>query len=37
MLKRSLMHLSKPIFLTFMGYVALLLVLAFALPKAAHA
>jgi flagellar P-ring protein precursor FlgI len=37
MLKRSLMHLSKPIFLTFMGYVALLFVLAFALPKAAHA
>jgi flagellar P-ring protein precursor FlgI len=37
MLKRSLKHLSKPIFLTFMGYVALLLVLAFALPKAAHA
>ena len=37
MLKRSLMHLSKPIFLTFIGYVALLIVLALALPKAAHA
>ena len=37
MLKRSLMHLSKPIFLTFIGYLALLAVLALALPKAAHA
>ena len=37
MLKRSLMHLSKPIFLTFIGYLALLVVLALALPKAAHA
>ena len=37
MLKRSLVHLSKPIFLTFMGYLALLAVLALALPKAAHA
>ena len=37
MLTRSLVHLSKPIFLTFMGYLALLAVLALALPKAAHA
>lgn len=37
MLKRSLLHLSKPIFLTFVGYLALLAVLALALPKAAHA
>ena len=37
MLKRSLVHLSKPIFLTFLGYLALLAVLALALPKAAHA
>ena len=37
MLKRSLVHLSKPIFLTFVGYLALLAVLALALPKAAHA
>ena len=37
MLKRSLLHLSKPIFLTFVGYLALLVVLALALPKAAHA
>ena len=37
MFKRSLMHLSKPIFLTFIGYLALLAVLALALPKAAHA
>ena len=37
MLKRSLMHLSKPIFLTFIGYLALLAVLALALPKAAQA
>ena len=35
MLKRSLVHLSKPIFLTFLGYLALLAVLALALPKAA--
>ena len=37
MLKRSLVHLSKPIFVTFVGYLALLAVLALALPKAAHA
>ena len=37
MLKRSLVHLSKLIFLTFVGYLALLAVLALALPKAAHA
>ena len=37
MLKRSLMLLSKPIFLTFVGYLTLLAVLALALPKAAHA
>lgn len=37
MLKRSLLHLSKTIFLTFVGYLALLVVLALALPKAAHA
>ena len=37
MLKRSLVHVSKPIFLTFVGYLALLAVLALALPKAAHA
>ena len=37
MLNRSLMHLSKPIFLTLIGYLALLAVLALALPKAAHA
>ena len=37
MFKRSLMHLSKPIFLTFIGYLALLAALALALPKAAHA
>lgn len=37
MLKRSLVHLSKPIFLTFVGYLGLLVVLALALPKAAHA
>ena len=37
MLKRSLVHLSKPIFLTLVGYLALLAVLALALPKAAHA
>ena len=37
MLKRSLLHLSKPIFLTLVGYLALLAVLALVLPKAAHA
>ena len=37
MLKRSLMHLFKPIFLIFIGYLVLLAVLALALPKAAHA
>ena len=37
MLKRSLVHLSKPIFLSFVGYLVLLAVLALALPKAAHA
>ena len=37
MLIRSLMHLSKPVFLTLVGYLALLAVLALVLPKAAHA
>lgn len=37
MLKRSLVHLSTPIFLTLVGYIFLLLALAFALPKTAHA
>ena len=37
MLKSSLLHLSKTIFLTFVGYLALLVVLALALPKAVHA
>lgn len=37
MLKRSILHFSKPIFLTFLGYVALLIMLLFALPKDAYA
>ena len=37
MLTRSLECLSKPIFLTFVGYSVLFAVLALALPKAAHA
>lgn len=37
MLKRSILHFSKPIFLTFLGYVALLIMLLFALPKEAYA
>lgn len=37
MLKRSILHCSKPIFLTFLGYVALLIMLLFALPKDAYA
>lgn len=37
MLKRSILHFSKPIFLTFLGYLALLIMLLFALPKDAYA
>ncbi len=37
MLKRSILHFSRPIFLTFLGYLALLIMLLFALPKEAYA